>query len=205
MYYILHPFFRGGTTPGPQARPNTCAHPRAPLTGLHTFQVRTGDSRGCRRRCLALSVRAHRERSNGTILEFASLRLGFRLSWRRLKTRCRRPKPATLCPGRGTADPSCTPSRVLRAAQKHPRIASLAPTQPGRYQFPAPSTRVPSGRPVALTWLVHTVQVSADDFRGARRPSLARSLRARRCRLNGAMHEFDCCRVSSRAAVCRGV
>ena len=32
MYYILHPFFRGGTTPGPQARPNTCAHPRAPLT-----------------------------------------------------------------------------------------------------------------------------------------------------------------------------
>ena len=32
MYYLLHPFFRGGTTPGPQARPNTCVHPRAPLT-----------------------------------------------------------------------------------------------------------------------------------------------------------------------------
>ena len=38
-----------------------------------------------------------------------------------------------------------------------------------------------------------------DDSRGVRRPSLARSLRARRCRFNGAMHIH----MSSIAAVCR--
>merc|ERR1712166_939309 len=48
-------------------------------------------------------------------------------------------------------------------------------------------------------------QVLAGDSRGARRPSLARSLRARRCRLDGAMYEFGCCRVSSQATVCCGV
>ena len=45
------------------------------------------------------------------------------------------------------------------ACSPNTRASHLAPTQPGRYQFPAPSTRVPIGRPVAL-WLVHTVQVS---------------------------------------------
>merc|ERR1712194_76988 len=49
--------------------------------------VRTGESRHCTRRCLALPVRALRERSNGTILKFASLRLGFRLSSRAFRTR----------------------------------------------------------------------------------------------------------------------
>ena len=93
--------------------------------------VRVGDSLGVRRLSLALPVRAHRERSDGTILEFASFRLGFRLSWRRLKTRCRRPKPATLCPGRGTADPSCTPSRVLRAAQTPAHRISHPPSPGG--------------------------------------------------------------------------
>jgi len=38
-------------------------------------------------------------------------------------------------------------------------------------------------------------QVLAGDSRGVRRPSSARSLRTRRRRLNGAMYEFDCCRV----------
>eukprot|EP00964_Phaeocystis_antarctica_P017179 scaffold9478_cov63-Phaeocystis_antarctica.AAC.1 len=48
-------------------------------------------------------------------------------------------------------------------------------------------------------------KVLAGDSRGARTPSLARSLRARRYRLDGAMYEFGCCRVSSRTAVCCGV
>jgi len=48
-------------------------------------------------------------------------------------------------------------------------------------------------------------QVRAGDSRSARRPSSARSLRARRRRLNGAMYKFDCCRVPQRAAVCCGV
>ena len=64
-------------------------------------------------------------------------------------------------------------------------------------QFPTPSTRVPIRRPVALTWPVHTFQVRAGDSWGVRRPSLAGSLRARRCHFNSVMHEFDCCRVSS--------
>merc|ERR1740117_2434801 len=80
------PLCRGGTTPGPRARAYTCA-PLAPLSlWLHTFQVRTGDSRRCTRRCLALPVRAHRQRFNGTILEFASCRLGVRFSSRAFRT-----------------------------------------------------------------------------------------------------------------------
>ena len=91
------------------------------------------------------------------------------------------------------------------ACSPNTRASHPAPSQPGRYQFPALSTRVPISRPVALTWLVHTCQVLAGDSRRVRRPSSARSLRARRRRLNGAMYEFDCCRVPQRAAVCRGV
>jgi hypothetical protein len=115
----------GGSTPGPQARPNTCA-PLAPLSPwLQTFQVRTGDSRVSMRRCLAVSVRAHRERSNGSILEFASLRHGFRVSsLQAFRTRCARPfsrpPPFTLT----AAQPSPpAPSYVCRVRPKHPCIA----------------------------------------------------------------------------------
>ena len=90
---------------------------------MHTFQVRTGDSRGCRRRCLALSVRAHRERFNGTILEFASLRLGCRFSRQAFRSRCARPfspPPFTLT----AAHPSpLAPPHVCHVQPKHPCIA----------------------------------------------------------------------------------
>jgi hypothetical protein len=197
----------GGSTPGPQARPNTCA-PLAPLSPwLQTFQVRTGDSRVSMRRCLAVSVRAHRERSNGSILEFASLRHGFRVSSQAFRTRCARPfsrpPPFTLT----AAQPSPpAPSYVCRVQPKH-RASHAAPTQPRRSEFPAPSTRIPIGRPVALTWPVHTFQVRAGDSRAECEKTFfgAISTCASQRRFNGAMHEFGCCRVSSRAAVCCGV
>ena len=181
-----------------------CPPSRALSLWLHTFQVRTGDSRGCRRRCLALSVRAHRERFNGTILEFASCRLGFRLSSRACRTTCARPfspPPFALT----AAQPNPPAPLTCAACSPSTRASHAAPTQPRRSQFPTPSTRVPIRRPVALTWPVHTFQVRAGDSRSARRPSLARSLRARRPRLNGAMYEFGCCRLPWRAAVCCGV
>jgi len=156
------------------------------------------------RRFLALSVRALQERSNGTILEVATLRIDFRVSSQVFRTRCARPfspSPFTLtAASRALLHPltcaACSPST---------RASHAAPTQPRQSQFPAPSTRIPIGPPVALTWPVHTFQVRAGDSRSARRPSLARPLRARQRRFNGAMHEFGCCRVSSRAAVCCGV
>jgi len=121
-----------------------------------------------------------------------------------VRTRCARPfspSPFTLtAASRALLHPltcaACIPST---------RASHAAPTQPRQSQFPAPSTRIPIGPPVALTWPVHTFQVRAGDSRSARRPSLARSLRARQRRFNGAMYEFGCCRVSSRAAVCCGV
>ena len=109
------------------------------------------------------------------------------------------PPPFTLT----VAHPSPpAPPHVCRVQPKHPCIACRAHSQPRRSHFSALSTRIPIGRPVALTWPVHTFQVRAGDSRGARRPSLARSLRARRRHLNGAMYEFGCCRVPSRAATC---
>merc|ERR1712166_599621 len=115
-------------------------------------------------------------------------------------------RPPTLRPDRGTAERSCTPSRrgwrlpgsqetivgsistcSLRSSQwYHARLVSLLAWHP------ASESDVEN-------------QVLAGDSRGARRPSLTRSLRARRCRLDGAMYELGCCRVSSRAAVCCGV
>ena len=123
MYTYCTPSFRGGTTPGPQARPNTCA-PLAYLSlWLLTLQVRTGDSWGCTRRGLARSVRSHRERFNGTILELASLRLGFRLSSRAFRTMCARPfspPPFALT----AAQPSPpAPLHMCRVQPKHPCIA----------------------------------------------------------------------------------
>ena len=89
---------------------------------MHTFQVRTGDSRGCRRRCLALSVRAYLERFNGTIVEFASCRLGIRISGRACRTTCARPfspRPFALT----AAQPSPpAPPHVCRVQPKHPCI-----------------------------------------------------------------------------------
>ena len=135
MHRIPRPLCRGGTTPGPRARAYTCA-PLAPLSlWLHTFQVRTGDSRRCTRRCLALPVRAHRQRFNGTILEFASCRLGVRFSSRAFRTTCARPfspPPFALT----AAQPSPpAPPYVCRVQPKHPCIASRA--QPAR-AVPAP-------------------------------------------------------------------
>ena len=92
--------------------------------------MRAGDSRGCTRRCLALPVRAHRERSNGTILEFASLRLGFRLSSRAFRTRCARPfspPPFALT----AAHPSPpAPPHMCCVQPEHPCIACR--THPAR-------------------------------------------------------------------------
>ena len=106
----------------PSTPEHMCPPSRALSLWLHTFQVRTGDSRGCRRRCLALSVRAHRERFNGTILEFASCRLGFRLSSRACRTTCARPfspPPFALT----AAQPSPpAPPHVCRVQPKHPCI-----------------------------------------------------------------------------------
>jgi len=142
MYYILvcTPSFRGGTTPGPQASPKHARTPAPPSLAhlslwLHTLQVRTGDSWGYMRRCLALSVRSHRERShrersNGTILELASLRLDFRLSSRAFRTMCARPfspPPFALT----AAQPSPpAPLHVCRVQPKHPCIACR--THPAR-------------------------------------------------------------------------
>ena len=90
---------------------------------VHTFQVRAGDSWGCTRRCLALPVRAHRERFNGTILKFTSLRLGCRFLSRAFRTRCARPfspPPFALT----AAQPSArAPPHVCCVQPKHPCIA----------------------------------------------------------------------------------
>jgi len=90
---------------------------------VHTFQVRAGDSWGCTRRCLALPVRSHQERFNGTFLEFASLRLGCRILSRAFRSRCAcpfSPPPFTLT----AAHPSPpAPPHVCHVQPKHPCIA----------------------------------------------------------------------------------
>jgi len=88
---------------------------------------------------------------------------------------------------------------LARAACSPSTCASHAAlTQPGRYQFPAPSTRIPIGRPVALTWLVHTCQARAGDSRCCTRRCLALPVRARRESFNGTVLEFDSCRLGFR-------
>ena len=162
------------------------------LTGL--YETRFGSTSTCLSRA--------RQRYHPRVSQQPSWCPGFES---RVQNHVRPPHvTATLCPDRGAAEPSCTPL-TCAACSPSTRTSHAAPTQPGRYQFPSPSTRVPIRRPVALTWPVHTFQVRAGDSRGARRPSLARSLRERRCRLDGALYELGCCRVSSRAAVCCGV
>ena len=74
------------------------------------------------------------------------------------------------------------PPLARAACSPSTRASHPAPTQPGRYQFPAPSTRIPIGCPVALTWPVHTFQVRAGDSRGFTRRFLALSVRAHRRR-----------------------
>jgi hypothetical protein len=97
---------------------------------VHTFQVRAGDSRGCTRRCLALSVRAHRDGSNGTILEFASLRLFCRVSSRAFRTRCARPfSPPPFALTAAQPSPPAPPC-ACRVQPKHPCIACR--THPAR-------------------------------------------------------------------------
>ena len=108
--------------PAPSTRiPIGC--PVALTWPVHTFQVRAGDSWGCTRRCLALPVRIHRERFNGTVLEFASLRLGCRILSRAFRSRCAcpfSPPPFTLT----AAHPSPpAPPHVCRVQPKHPCIA----------------------------------------------------------------------------------
>ena len=130
--YILHPFFPGRDhSRSPKARPNTCA-PLAHLSlWLHTLQVRTGNSRGCTRRCLARSVR-----SSSRAFQRYYPRVSQPPSW--LPTFesgvqnhvCPPFLTATLCPDRGTAEPSCTPSHVPRVQPKHPCIACR--THPAR-------------------------------------------------------------------------
>merc|ERR1712166_1614087 len=112
----------------------------------------------------------------------------------------------TLRPDRGTAERSCTPSRRgWRLPGSQETIVGSISTCSLRLLQWYHDRVVPS-----LAW--HPAresdvenQVLAGDSWGARRLSLAQSLRARRCRLDGAMYEFGCCRVSSRAAVCCGV
>ena len=146
----MHPLARAACSPNTRASHAALTQPgryqfpalstRVPigrpvaLTWLvHTCQARAGDSRRCTRRCLALPVRAHRERFNGTVLEFDScavLAFDFRVG--RSEPGAPALLTATLCPDRGTAEPSCTPLRVPRAAQapvhRSPRPASPSGT-----------------------------------------------------------------------------
>ena len=97
---------------------------------MHTCQARAGDSRCCTRRCLALPVRALRERSNGTILKFASLRLGFRLSSRAFRTRCARPFSPTPFALTAAQPTPPAPPHMCHVQPKHPCIACR--THPAR-------------------------------------------------------------------------
>ena len=150
---------------------------------------------------MALRVRARRERLNGTSLELYTGRLGLRLSSRAFRTMCARPcspPPFALI----TAHPSASAPtlHVPRAAQApmHRIRTDLARTVPP----PRPQHARTLCRPAALTWLLHTSQVRTGDSGHRRRPSSARSLRARRRRCNVARHELHFFRPSSRAGGC---
>ena len=113
----------------PSTRVHMCP-PRAPLTVVAHVS-------GPDRRLTALyetmfgsTSRAHQERFNGTILEFASCRLGVRVSSRAFRTTCARPfspPPFALT----AAQPSPpAPPYVCRVQPKHPCIACR--THPAR-------------------------------------------------------------------------
>ena len=206
VHRIPHPPSPGGTVPVPRpehahthqppCRPHVAsAHVSGPgwrLTGL--YETIFGSISTCSSRRF--------QRDHPRVRQPPPWLSGFESG---VRTRCARPfspPPFALT----AAQPSArAPPHVCCVQPKHPYASHAALTQPRRPHFPALSTRIPIGRPVALTWPVHTFQVRAGDSRSARRPSLARPLRARQRRFNGAMHEFGCCRVSSRAAVCCGV
>eukprot|EP00964_Phaeocystis_antarctica_P136208 scaffold100633_cov89-Phaeocystis_antarctica.AAC.1 len=84
-------------------------------SAVHTLQVRAGDSRGVRRRMLAVSVRTRCDRLNGTMHEVYRCLLGIRLASRMLKTRCRRPTACRL-PSRPPGS-FARPARVPRCQQ----------------------------------------------------------------------------------------
>ena len=88
----------------------------------------------------------------------------------------------------------------IRDRPKHSCIACRthsAQAVPLPRLFPALSTRIPIGRPVALTWPVHTFQVRAGDSRVVREDLLWRDLYVRA----GIVSTVPC--TSSVAAVCR--
>ena len=115
-YTYRTPSSRAGPLSVPKHARTQCPPPLSPW--LHTFQIRTGDLRGCTRRGLALLVRAYRERVNGTILELASSRLGVRVSSRAFRTTCARPmSPPPFALTAAQPSPPAPPSRVPRAAQ----------------------------------------------------------------------------------------
>ena len=123
VHRIPHPPSPGGTSSPPRARayPSTALSPsRGQCTrfrsGLATHGVVRDDF-------WPLSVRAHQDGSNGTIFEFASLRLGCRFSSQAFRSRCARPfspPPFTLT----AAHPSPpAPPHVCRVQPKQPCIA----------------------------------------------------------------------------------
>jgi len=170
---------------------------------------------------LALSVRAHRDGSNGTILEFASLRLFCRVSSRAFRTRSGLATHGVVRDGVWlylyvlietvpTVPSSSSPASAFSAGSQVGRsepgpgwrltglyetvFGSICTCSSRRFQRYHPRVRQP---PPFLPGLKSGVQnqVRAGDSQCARRPSSARSLRARPHRLNGAMYEFGCCRV----------
>ena len=142
----------------------------------------------------------------------ASVRLDFRVSSQAFRSRCApaRSHRHTLYPDRGAAQPSPpAPPYVCRVQpSKHPCIAPgthLAQAVP--VPRPPPSTRIPIGHPAHP----HESRGRCIRFRsGLATPGLREDLLWRdlyvcvsvvsRCH----MHEFGCCRASSRAAVCCG-
>ena len=105
---------------------------------------------------------------------------------------------ATLCPDRGTAEPSCTPSRVPRAAQA-PVHRMPHPTHPARAVLVPRPEHARTHAPPCCPHVHAGAHVTGPDRRlpgGEETFFGAISIRARRCRFNGVMHESDCCRVS---------
>ena len=121
-----NPSARLGPLPVPEHARTHVPHPSllAPRSKcIHTFQVRTGDSRGVRRRMLALPVRARRERFNGSIPEAYSCRIGDRVSSRAFRTTCARPFSPPPCALTAAQPTPPAPSYVCRVQPKHPCIA----------------------------------------------------------------------------------
>ena len=118
MYYILHPFFPGRDHSRSPSTPEHMCTPRTPLT-VDAY-VSGPDRRppgfyetmlGCISTC---SLRAF-QRSHSRVRQPPSRLSGFESG---VQNQVRPPVlTATLYPDRGTAEPSCTPLRVPRAAQ----------------------------------------------------------------------------------------